>query len=1383
MKSRIILAIIVFVIIEGASFFNIEYFRKSEINQYLDKHTKELEMGKRAVQKSYSLMTKTVFTQFISKPKILQLYSKAYLADNLQKIEIRDSLYRMLKPLYEYLKLNGVKQMHFHLPNNESFLRFHRPKKYGDDLTDIRYSVKMTNLTKQKHKGFEEGRIYNGFRNVFPLFYNAVHIGSVEISFSFGSVRKQMKMHEDITYGFMVKKELIDKKVFDNEKSNYVPSLLSDNYLYEKKYLHYSKDSLKFLMQIEKSIKSEITDKLSRNENFTVYHKINDNYYDISFVSINNVEGKPAAYIFSYCKDDFIAGHIRKYYITHIGNFVLFAILSFVVLLVFSKKEKIKGIDNEYKAILDANTDVVFMVNIFGKQLYFNKQVECVLGYKTEDVIGKSFTNFIPKGEIPKYLAKLKEVFFKKEIYPFETVSLHKDGRLIPVEISGKIIKYNGETVGVGTIKDITERKKTEETLREQNEEYATLNEEYLVQNEEYTALNEEYQIQNEELRKAKQNLEKSDERYKLVLGATNLGIWDWDVMANTIYFSKLWKAQIGYSEIELENNFAVWQDHLHHDEYNEVNKRLASYLKTPEGLYVSEFRFRHKNGSYIWIHSQSEVIKNKKGEVIRMFGSHRDITELKKNEEEIRKLSLAVNQSPTTIVITDINGKIEFANPVFTKKTGYTLEEAKGQNPQILKSGHTTEEEYKELWDTISSGKTWHGEFLNVKKNKEKYWEKAIISPIKNDKGEIINYLTIKEDITERKNAEDDFKKSEEHLRLAQNAGRIGSWEWDVESDEIIWSDITFDIFGIEKKEGAFSAREYLKNIHPDDKKRLNDELDKAVANKKNEHYTEYRIIKNNEIVWIDETSEIIYDKAGKFVKMIGVLQDITKRKKAEKEIREAKKEAEEANRLKSEFLANMSHEIRTPMSAIIGFSSILQKNIKNEDHRSLIDKIVKNGNNLLELINDILDLSKIEAGQLKIQKEPTNLHNILNEIPLIFSEVSKRNQVPIKLNIDKKLPKSLLIDANRIRQVLLNLVSNAIKFTEKGSVSIIVTTKQSLKHLKDFNIVDLIFEIKDTGIGIPINQLDVIFDSFRQTEGQSTRKYGGAGLGLAITKRLVQLMDGIITVESIIDKGSIFKVILKDIEVLDVEYEKKEDESVNLTFLSSKILHVEDNEMNREIISLYLEGEDIEIKEAETGKQALKILETYKPDLILMDIQLPELNGFETTKIIRENENLKSIPIIAITANATKYEIENYSPIFDEYLTKPVTEEVFIKAISKYLKYKTKKIESLKETKTVNCILELQKQKEEIGIFPEELKNTVKEELKPLQGTLLEILSVDDLKTFAKINQHIGEKYNVPGLIKYSEAIYGSINNFDINKLNKLLKNYNEIMKILIS
>jgi len=746
------------------------------------------------------------------------------------------------------------------------------------------------------------------------------------------------------------------------------------------------------------------------------------------------------------------------------------------------------------------------------------------------------------------------------------------------------------------------------------------------------------------EQKKAEIKLKESEEKFRAITNSANDAIILINNEGKIAFWNKAAQKIFGYTEKEIIDK------HLHSilpfSKYKEdANNAFEIFRKTGKGNVINntiELQALRKNGEIFPMELSLSAIKIKG--LWNAIGIVKDITERKKNEQALidneEKFRAITEQSSEGITIADTKGNYVFVNSTFCKMSGYTEEELlnmtvfdmkKNQNDanfskKVGESGYMFEIELKRKDNSVYTAEI-SGDTINI------CGEQSIMGIIR--------------DISERKKVEQDLIDSENNYKtLAENA--IMSVVIHDFNGNIKYVNFkTLETFKIKDFKNIQNTK-VLEFVHPDYYEHAEKALQDIITNKTTHHSEQKFIRQDGKIIDVDVYGKMITYEKNKAIQI--TFTDITERKKAEQDLKIAKREAEAANKLKSEFLANMSHEIRTPLNAIIGFSEILQNKLKDEKHITFINNIALSGNNLLKLINDILDLSKIEADQLKIEKAACNIKDIINKVPLIFSEISKQKKIPINIDINEEMPQILKLDALRLEQIIINLVGNAIKFTDKGSISIIVNSN-IFSDTKNGKHINLIIEVRDTGIGIQKNQLDSIFDSFRQVEGQNTRKYGGTGLGLAISKKFAELMNGTLTVKSSVDIGSVFTLKLNDIEIVEQKQKKiKKTKKRKEKYKESVILHVEDIDFNKELISLYMEDDDIEIIDVSTGTKAIEMLETITPNIILMDIQLPGLSGYETAKIIRQNNKYNDIPIIAITANAIKEEVDKYSHIFDE-------------------------------------------------------------------------------------------------------------------------------------
>lgn len=649
-----------------------------------------------------------------------------------------------------------------------------------------------------------------------------------------------------------------------------------------------------------------------------------------------------------------------------------------------------------------------------------------------------------------------------------------------------------------------------------------------------------------------------SEQRYEMAMEATDLGIWDYDLTSGKIFFSPKWKAILGYYPHELPDEYSVWEDLLHPEDKERMIRYMANFLKSNLRLYEAEFRMRHKSGNYIWVRSRATVQRDANDQPLRMLGTHRDITEEKKSENEFKKLHQAILQSPISVIITDKDGYIEFFNPAFCKITGWSDDEIIGKKTNILRSGFHSQGFYAKLWKTINAGNEWQGELKNRKKNGEYYWELASISPIRNSFGTITHFVKISENIS------------------------------------------------------------YLKKI--------------------------------------------------------------------ENDLKKAKQEAEIANNYKNHFLANMSHEIRTPINTIIGFSELIKNERLQSDKRNKYSEIIEeNSQALLRLIDDIIDVAKIEANELKIKKEACSLDDMFSELEITYSNFLKRKQKP-NLELAILIPEEshhdvIFTDPYRLKQILNNLFLNALKHTESGRIEIGYTVVNENK---------LRFFVSDTGSGIPANRLKNIFKRFQYSDDTTTDTHG-SGIGLSISKDLANLLGGDITVKSVVNEGSVFYLTLpydkikiplvrtsaSHSGVARAGSTKSQEVGSNMAggnaqarynFSNFTIMIAEDTPYNYEYLYSILQKTGANILWAKDGIDVLKMYNSSKIDLILMDIQLPEINGYEATEQIRKSN--KTIPIIAQTAYAMA---EDKKKCMDagcnDVLVKPIRMDEVLITLARYL------------------------------------------------------------------------------------------------------------------
>src|SRR5574343_64255 len=766
------------------------------------------------------------------------------------------------------------------------------------------------------------------------------------------------------------------------------------------------------------------------------------------------------------------------------------------------------------ETIAESSDDAIFAKDLEGRYMLFNRAASQFVGKPVGDVIGQDDRAIFPPEQAEMLMAVTRKVVQENCLHSSEEVLTTPAGQRVFLATKGPLHNARGEVIGIfGISRDITDRKSTESALRA------------------------------------------SEQRFRALFDSAAVAIMVHDSQNGMpIEVNQHALDLYGYRSIEEIRNHALWLPPPF-DRPAMVGwvERAAEH-----GDQHFEWQSQDVHGRYFWLDvTLSSVVVGDSRFVMSVAA---DITARKEAEEELRKLSLAVEQSPECIVITDIQATIEYVNEAFLRVTGFKREEVIGQNSRILQSGNTPKENYAALWDALAHGRPWQGEFYNRRKNGSTFVEFAIVAPIREPDGRITHYVAIKEDITEKKQIARELDADRYHLE------------------------------------------------------------------------------------------ELVASRTA--------------------EVSEARAQADAANAAKSLFLANMSHEIRTPMNAIVGLTHLLRQTPLTAQQLERLKKIDTAAFHLLAIINDILDLSKIEAGRMQLEKNDFSLNEVLDHTRTLIADAAAKKGLAIEVD-PGDVPMWLGGDPTRVRQSLLNFASNAVKFTERGRIVL-----RARLTGEDENFLLVRFEVEDTGVGISPDKRSRLFTAFEQADASTTRKYGGTGLGLAITRRLALMMGGDAGVSSQLGKGSTFWFTARLQRGHDaaqsVDLAPSADAATELakTRAGSNILLAEDNEINQEVATEILRAAGLNVAVAHDGREAVDMASARPYDLILMDMQMPHLDGIGATLEIRDLPDWQQRPILAMTANAFAEDRQRCLDAgMNDFVAKPVEPDDLYRLLLKWL------------------------------------------------------------------------------------------------------------------
>ncbi|MCW3785062.1 hybrid sensor histidine kinase/response regulator [Plebeiibacterium sediminum] len=815
-------------------------------------------------------------------------------------------------------------------------------------------------------------------------------------------------------------------------------------------------------------------------------------------------------------------------------------------------------------------------------------------------------------------------------------------------------------------------------------------------------------------------------------------------------------KNVIGY-DIKDWPSVREWSKSIHEEDREKVLQYC--YNMSLKGIdHTLEYRIPQKGGDHIWVKNIVKVIKDKNDKPVELFGVMMNITHTKQSELNLsalnNQLKYILNATNTALSIIDENCIIVFHSHEDSSLISKSCYEYFAGRSSIcphcpINSAVREKRTYVETIDDRTYQITSFPFEVNIDT-----WHVA----------------EIRIDITDRVSQENEILALKDTLEFAMAAANIGFFQYDIVNQKVNSNNVVRELTGYDLSGNKVDLEWVISRFHPDDQKNILDVLQPGAA----EHLDfECRILNaKNEYIWISFSGQILeFDTNNRPVRVSGVIKDITATKDLLYDLMLERNRSLRASAAKSTFLANMSHEIRTPMNAIIGFTELLGKHVIEPPFDGYLKSIKSSGKVLLDLINDLLDFEKIEAGKMVMHNENVDFRLLVNEIKQTFLVLAREKDVELIIKGADYFPKSIFIDGLKLRQILLNLVNNALKFTNEGSVTI----------QYDFSIHEgsgsgiLSFAVTDTGIGVPSEKKKKIFEPFIQEKNQNENKYQGTGLGLSIVQNIVHKMGGSISLISELGKGSSFAVSIPDIKssaIHEDEIELEYTESQNYLFNNELILIADPIEFNREVLRAICKNLGFRCICASDGNKVLDVL-SEEVDLVILDLEINEKYQFQTIKEIRDRKSVLSLPVIAISArNKEVFKEKALKAGFSGYVSKPIIEKDLVEELSKYFTPVSIGIENYEEYNDTNDF-------KEGDLFI--VKSQFQEKIIPIWQDLNEMLSSEKLNLFVEELQELQEKVSWTDLNAFNKKLDASIKSFDFETIQKLIRNFNTFIQNL--